>query len=77
MARGDINTTNLLTLISVGVLVGTEIFGVALAAGWAIAGLFDLGQTIGYVLMGVFGVIGAYALYRFMQLAARVEPLRQ
>lgn len=77
MARGDINTRNLLTLISVGVLVGTEIFGVALAAGWAIAGLFELGQTIGYVLMAVFGVLGAYALLRFMQLAARVEPLRQ
>jgi hypothetical protein len=77
VARGDINTTNLLTLISVAVLVGTEIFGVALAAGWAIAGLFELGQTVGYVLMAVFGVIGAYALFRFMQRAATVEPLRQ
>jgi hypothetical protein len=77
VARGDINTANLLTLISVGILVGTEIFGVALAAGWAIAGLFDLGQTIGYVLMAVFGVVGAYALFRFMRRAATFEPLRQ
>ena len=75
MARDGTNSSNLLTLVSVGVLVGTEIFGVALAAGWAIAGLFQLGATISYVLMALFSALGAYALFRFMKRALEVEPL--
>jgi hypothetical protein len=35
-----------LTYISVLILVGTEIFGIALAGAWAIGGLFELGDTI-------------------------------
>lgn len=76
MANGGINTTNMLTIISVGVLVGTEVFGVALAAGWAIAGLFQLGRNFEYAFMAVFSVLGAYALYRFMKRALEVEPVR-
>lgn len=79
-AKGTINTRNLLTIVSVGILVGTEIIGVALAAGWAIAGLLQLGDSFGktveYSLMGIFVAVGAYALYRFMQRAVLVEPIR-
>jgi hypothetical protein len=79
-AKGTINTRNLLTIVSVGILVGTEIVGVALAAGWAIAGLLQLGDSLGksveYGLMALFVAIGAYGLYRFMQRAVQVEPIR-
>ena len=70
------NTKNFWTLVSLAILVGTEIVGVALAAGWAIAGLFGLGTTIGYVLMAVFTMIGLYGLTLFMRRAAEVEPVR-
>lgn len=63
----------LVTLISVAVLVGTEVFAVAIAAGWAIAGIFELGQTVSYVLMGLFAIIGLWAMVGFMRQAARAE----
>ncbi|MBB4019663.1 MULTISPECIES: hypothetical protein [Chelatococcus] len=63
----------LVTLISVAVLVGTEVFAVAIAAGWAIAGIFELGQTVGYVLMGLFALVGLWAMVGFMRQAARAE----
>jgi len=73
---GQINLKNLVTLASVGVLVGTEFLGVALAAGWAIAGLFQLGNTIALVLMAAFGLISLYALFEFMKRAISLEPIR-
>ena len=68
--------TNLTTLISVAILVGTELVGTGWAAGWALGGLFQLGDTlsrafeIGFTLMGVAG------LYYFMRAAVRAEPVR-
>ena len=41
---------NLITVVSVLILIGTEVFGVALAGGWAIAGLFELGDVFAYIL---------------------------
>ncbi len=70
-----LNLGNLLTVISVGILVGTEIFGVAIASGWAIAGLLELGDNISYALMGIFVVFGAYALINFVKAAAQHEPI--
>ena len=55
------NWTSFATILGVMILVGTEVFGVALAAGWAIAGLLELGSTFEYILMGLFSLIGAYS----------------
>lgn len=74
--RGAINTRNLTTVISILVLVGVELFGAALAAGWAIAGIFQLGDTVGHILMAIFCVGAAYGLYVFAQRAISVEPIR-
>ena len=76
MAKRGINFRNLLTLVSVAILVGVEFLGVAVAAGWALAGLFGLSQTLETVLMTAFGALGVYALVVFMQRAIAVEPLR-
>ena len=46
------------TAISAAVLVGTEIMGAALAAGWALSGLFELGPPFDYILMGLCGIGG-------------------
>jgi hypothetical protein len=55
------------------VLVGIEVFAVALSGGWALAGLFDLGQTIGYVLMGLFSLLALYMMVQFWRRASSVE----
>jgi len=73
---GSLNMKNLLTLISVCILVGTEFLGVAIAAGWALAGLFGLSQTFETVLMTAFGAIGLYCLILFMKKAVSIEPVR-
>ena len=52
----------MLTLASLMVLVGIEVFAVALSGGWAIAGLFDLGERVGHVLMGVFSLFAAWII---------------
>jgi hypothetical protein len=76
MAKRGINFRNVSTLISVAILVGVEFLGVAVAAGWALAGLFGLSQTLETVLMTAFGAIAVYALLVFMRRAIEVEPLR-
>jgi|1185.fasta_scaffold155094_1 hypothetical protein len=63
------------TIVSVMILVGAEVFGVALAAGWAIAGLFELGDVVSYILMGLFSLIGLYALILLWRRAVKVEPI--
>ena len=67
---------NLLTVISVMILIGAEVFGLAVAAGWAIAGLFELGDTVGYGLMAIFSLFGIYAMLMLWRRAVQVEPLR-
>ena len=76
MAKRGINFKNLLTLVSVAILVGVEFLGVAVAAGWALAGLFGLSQTLETVLMTAFGALCVYALFVFMRRAVTVEPVR-
>nr|WP_043750719.1 hypothetical protein [Methylobacterium nodulans] len=70
------STRNLVTLISIMVLVGTEVFGVAVAAGWAIAGLFELGDLVGHILMGAFSLIALYIMVQLWRRASSIEPIR-
>lgn len=67
---------NLTTILSLMVLVGTEVFAAAIAAGWALAGLFDLGDTVGYVLMVLFSGLAAWIMRLLWQRAVKAEPLR-
>ncbi|KQO49989.1 MULTISPECIES: hypothetical protein [unclassified Methylobacterium] len=70
------NTRNLITIVSMMVLVGTEVFAVAIAAGWALAGLFDLGDTVGHVLMVLFSSIAAWIMLQLWRRAVSIEPIR-
>ena len=65
---------NVLTVLSAAILIGAEVFGAAFAGGWAIAGLFDLGEIGGYVLQGLFFLIGLVVMAAFIRGARRVEP---
>ena len=74
--QNGMNWVNLLTVVSVLILIGTEVFGVALAAGWALAGLFELGDTVGHVLMGLFSLAALYVCYLLWRRAVEIEPIR-
>ena len=74
--RNDVHWANLLTIVSVLILIGTEVLGVALAAGWAIAGLFELGDTVGHLLMGLFSLAALYVMYLLRRRAIHIEPIR-
>jgi membrane protein implicated in regulation of membrane protease activity len=70
------NTRNTVTIICAAILIGTEVFGIALAAAWAIAGIFELGRQVQYGLMAVFSLAGLYVMWKFVQAADKVEPMR-
>ena len=69
------NWRNVITVISIMILVGAEVFGVAIAAGWAIAGLFELGDYVGYALMALFSLFALYILVNLWRRCVAVEPL--
>ncbi|WP_133770135.1 hypothetical protein [Enterovirga rhinocerotis] len=56
------------------VLVGVEVFAVALSGGWAIAGLFELGDYVAYALMAAFSCIAAWLMFHLWQKASNVDP---
>lgn len=74
--RQPINWTNAVTLISVGVLVGTELVGAGSAAGWAIGGLFQLGDTATHGLEIVLIMLALVGLFYFLRAALSHEPIR-
>ena len=69
-----INWTNAATLISVAILVGTELIGAGAAAGWAIGGLFQLGETLTRMLEGVFILAALTGLFYFLRRSAASHP---
>ena len=71
-----INWTNAITLISVAVLVGTELVGAGAAAGWAIGGLFQLGAIITHSLEAALVLLALTGLFYFLRAALAHEPIR-
>ena len=72
-----INWTNATTLISVAVLVGTELVGAGAAAGWAIGGLFQLGDLITHTLEVALVLLALTGLFYFLRAALSHEPIRR
>lgn len=64
---------NKLTVASATLFVALEALATALAAGWAVAGLFGLGDIGEYVLMGLFSLVAFYGTYRYGRMAAIAE----
>jgi hypothetical protein len=71
-----VNWTNAATLLSVAILVGTELVGAGSAAGWAIGGLFQLGEPITHALEGVLILAALVGLFYFLRAAIAHEPIR-
>ncbi len=77
MAGRHMNWRNLIMVSSFGILIAVELFGVALAAGWALAGLFELGTIFEYVMMAVFSVFAGYGLINLMRRMLKIEHLTE
>lgn len=74
--NAPINWTNAATLISVAILVGTELIGAGAAAGWAIGGLFQIGDLATHALETIFILLALTGLFYFLRAAIRHEPIR-
>lgn len=70
-----INWVNLTTVGSAAILVGTMIFGLAYATGWALGGFLNLGDLGAYFFEGVFLLIAAAGLLAFLRSAMAAEPI--
>jgi len=66
--------TSVVTVISAAILIGAEVFGAAFAGGWALAILFDLGDTGAHILQALLFVVGVFVMIAFIRNASRVEP---
>lgn len=71
----SLNVKNFVTIVSLMVLVGTEVFAAAVAAGWALAGLFELGDQVGHALMGLFSLGAAWIMVHLWRRATSIEPI--
>ena len=76
VTRNRTNWRNVATIISVTVLVGTEVMAAALAGGWALAGLLELSLAFQYGLMTLFGALGLWCMVKFVRSALSVEPIK-
>lgn len=68
------NWPNVVTVLSAAILIAAEVFGAAFTGGWALANLFELGETAVYVLQAIFFVLGMFVMVAFVRAAMRVEP---
>jgi uncharacterized membrane protein YjfL (UPF0719 family) len=75
MNSKNMNGKNLITIVSLAILVGAEILGAALALGWAIASMYELSDIWRYGVIAICLAGGAYAIFRFMQNAIKLEPI--
>jgi hypothetical protein len=76
MSKGmRINWLNLSTVGSAAILVGTMIFGLAYATGWALGGFLDLGDAGAYLFEAVFLLLAAVGILAFLKSAIAAEPI--
>ena len=65
--------SNMLTYISVLVIVGTEAYALAIALAWALGGYLELGSEITLVLYGLAFMAATAVMYKFAQMAYGVD----
>jgi len=61
------------TAVSAVILVGTEILGVAVATGWALGGLLELGDVVTLTLTALLAAGGLAVLAKFARRVIDVE----
>ena len=65
---------NVSTVVSAAILLGAELIGAGLAAGWALAALFQASLMWEIIFEGAFALLAVYGIYRFVVKAKSVEP---
>jgi hypothetical protein len=65
---------SVVTVISAAILISAEVFGAAFAGGWAIAILFDLGDTGAHIVQAALFALGVFIMITFVRHAQQVEP---
>ena len=73
-ASRQIVWSSVISVISAAILIGAEVFGAAFAGGWALAILFDLGDTGAHILQAILFALGVMVMVAFINAARRVEP---
>jgi hypothetical protein len=76
MSKKPIHWDNAITVISVAILVGTELVGISWAAGWALGGLLGLPPLFSRGVEVLGALLGLVLVYYFVRAALKVEPLR-
>jgi hypothetical protein len=76
MSKKPIHWDNAITVISVAILVGTELIGISWAAGWALGGLMGLPPLVSRGVEILGALLGLVLVYYFVRAALKVEPLR-
>jgi hypothetical protein len=70
-----VNWTNLLTVGSAMILIGTMVVALGLATGWALGGVLGLGDFGSYFFELVFVLLALAAMAAFARSALAVEPI--
>jgi hypothetical protein len=65
----------MLTVVSATILVGVEILVAGVAGGWAVAGMFGLGEIGAWVLEAAGAAVAVWFVVGFWRAANRVEPV--
>lgn len=65
---------HVLTVLSVTILIGAEVFGAAFAASWALSTLFSLGGIGARALDIFFMLCGVAIMVQFVRAAHKIEP---
>ena len=73
-ASRQIVWSSVVTVVSAAILISAEVFGAAFAGGWAIAILFDLGDTGAHIVQALLFAIGVFVMITFVRHAQQVEP---
>ncbi len=74
--KKPINWQNTITIVSLAILVGTELIAMTWAAGWALGGFFELPPLFRRAFEALGFVAGVVGLYYFMRAAIKAEPFR-
>ncbi len=72
-AGRGLGARGLMTVVSASLLVAVQAITVAIAAGWALGGLFHLGDIGEYGLMVVFSLLALYLSFLYVRRAVQAE----
>jgi ABC-type nickel/cobalt efflux system permease component RcnA len=71
----QVSWPNLITGLSIIVVVGAQVFVVARSAAWALGGYYQLGYAQGLIVQLALGAVGLYLVWLLWKRIQVIEPL--